>query len=283
MEVILGDNPFFGVNHRSQVKAAEYLDGKGDFSAASAVICSAYKCGVRRMMLSNHADLRDLLAKVEQDDAEVGASLAIALVIPYAQKFNQIVGSKGVLGIMRGLPIMRCVKSGITLLLSAAINRKPNIQGFVDVLIDSEIENIHGFEGRVTTLCLHNIIADLCLGLGRTDFVTQFCEVSKQRGYETVVITQNPLAFDKVLDADVRLCFSYNKTGFMVNPCLEDVQKKLLFERDYWGMAILASGAVDLKDALEDPFLKTFSAVLYATGDSSRAEACIPEIKAALG
>ena len=40
MEVILGDNPFFGVNHRSQRKAAEYLADKGDFASAASVLVS---------------------------------------------------------------------------------------------------------------------------------------------------------------------------------------------------------------------------------------------------
>jgi len=57
MDVILGDNPFFGVNHRSQEKASEYLERKGDFSAAAEVISRAHKHGVRRIMLSNHGDL----------------------------------------------------------------------------------------------------------------------------------------------------------------------------------------------------------------------------------
>lgn len=282
MEVILGDNPFFGVNHRSQVKATEYLEGKGDFTSASEVIRCAHDLDVRKMMLSNHADVCDLLEKVRCDDLNVSGSMEIALVIPYAQKFNQIVGSQGVLGILRNLPIIRSFRSGLALLFSALIFRKPNLEGFIDILIDSELENISGFEDRVKSLCLHNIVADLCLGLGFVDIVNQFCVVAMRKGYESVVITQNPLAFDKVLHPDVTLCFSYNTNGFMVNPSLKKVREELLFERKYWAMAILASGAVTLDEALGDPFLRRFPSVLYATGNCRRARTCIPKLSTAL-
>ena len=279
MEIILGDNPFFGVNHRSQEQAAKYLDEKGDFSNAVEVIRAAQSVGVNKVMLSNHADLIDLLKKLREVDPAAADRIEIALVVPYAQKFNQIVGSEGVIGIIKEVPFFQMARSGATALLSALFGRQTNIEGLIDILVQMELACIGEFEPRVKALCVHNIVADLCLGLNKLDFVVQFCRVVRKRGYSPVVITQNPIPFDNVLPADVALCFSYNVAGFMVNPSLAEVRESLGTSRELWAMAILASGAASLEQAMKDEFLKKFSAVLYATSKPSRALQSIPALR----
>lgn len=281
MEIILGDNPFFGVNHRSQKKAAEYLDEKGDFSKAVEVIVAAQSVGVDRVMLSNHADLPQLLAKLRSTDAAAADCLKIALVVPYAQKFNQIVGSDGVVGILKRVPFFKATKSGMIALASILFSKRPNIRGLIDVLVEMEIDSIDDFRNSVSSVCLHNIVADLCLGLDRLDFVQQFCDVVSQRGLEPVVITQNPIAFDEALSPDVTICFSYNVKSFMVSPSLEEVRRELSGSRRMWAMAILASGAVSIEEASSDEFLAEFSGVLYATGNPERAKSSIPILQSA--
>lgn len=283
MKLILGDNPFFGVNHLSQEKAAKYLEQKGDFSTASGVVRCAYELGIRRLMVSNHVDLPDLLKKIKVDESEVLDAMKIALVVPYAQKFNQLVGSRGVAGVVTRLPLFKGALSSIRALWSSIVSSNVDIEGFIELLIESELSNIRHFQSRVDTLCLHNIVTDLCLGLNKANFVAQFCNVVRRLNMRPVVITQNPLAFDAILERDVVLCFSYNQRGYMVNPSLDEVRKGLTFRREYWAMSLLASGAISLDEALSDPFLTKFGGIIYATGSRSRAASSIPKILSVFG
>jgi hypothetical protein len=278
MELILGDNPFFGINHRSQAKASKYLEGKGDFGSASDVVECAYELGVRRMMVSNHADLPTFLNKISENFDGALAQLKLALVVPYAQKFNQIVGSTGVLGLVTGLPYGKASIGAFELLTSSLFREEINLEKIIELLLDAELSSVSDYTNSIDMLCLHNIVTDLCIGLNKIELIRQFCDICRTMGKRPVIVTQNPVLLDSILPDDAILCFSYNKIGFMVNPSVAAVRENLAFGRDYWAMSILASGAVSLEDALEDEFLVKFSGIIYATGSKDRAADSIPKI-----
>ena len=53
-KVILGDNQFFGINHRSQEKAEEMLKRFGNIDNIFEVYDDAFECGVKAIMLNSN-------------------------------------------------------------------------------------------------------------------------------------------------------------------------------------------------------------------------------------
>ena len=53
-KVILGDNQFFGINHRSQEKAEEMLKRFSNIDNIFEVYDNAFSCGVKAVMLNSN-------------------------------------------------------------------------------------------------------------------------------------------------------------------------------------------------------------------------------------
>ena len=89
MDYILGDNPFFGVNHRIGSKALENKDER--FERAVKVIMASLNNGFSGFMLSSHSDGRELIEQVSNCIIETNLKLNLALVIPYPHTINDLI------------------------------------------------------------------------------------------------------------------------------------------------------------------------------------------------
>ena len=275
MKIILGDNPFFGINHRVGSKALDDEDER--FDAASIVVAAAQAHGVRSMMLSAHPGYDRLLMKAAKVLSEPG-QFEIAPVVPYPHTINNIIAQDGYFGVLKkfGLRDMFAVTAD-ALKVTGIFGRSDTakMERAFRLVIDVELECIRGTGFSVKHVCLHNILTDLLLSCGRFDILQGFINACSGIGLRAVLITQNaadilvaPLAGPFVA------CFSYNKLGYMVNPSLakavEVIKSVDKANCEMWAMQILAGGAIAPESALRDETLSYFDSILYATTKPER-------------
>ena len=283
MDYILGDNPFFGVNHRVGSKALATKDER--FEKATEVIIASLNNGFSGFMLSSHSEGRDLIEQVTDRIIDTNLKLKLALVIPYPHTINDLVADHGY---FRSLAQLRNT-SGPGLIFDFSrllfMGKSALRRSFISSYIAAEIKNFENRSVVVDAICLHNIVTDLFLGLRRIDLLEEFIECCQLLGVKPVLISQNPVAAMSLnTEIDHIICFTYNSLGYMVNPGLEIVKKSIVANQDnihkkLWAMQILASGNLSSEQALKDPLLNHFDGILYATTQSARITSFVNQIE----
>lgn len=261
--IILGDNPFFGVNHASTEQATGYyarLKAR-DWSAAHATMHAALSHGVDHFMVSTHAEAPDLLASM-QADTEL-RRFRIIPAVPYLHRLNGVVASKGVPAAM--LASMDYGRAATTLLATRSL-RAGALSGFVA----REVEQITRLGFDIPAIALQNIFVDLLLGLGQADHISGLARVFARDGRRLVAITMNPVYADKVLDQDIIICTHYNVIGYMVQPNISGFQDWLeSTKREIWAMGVMSSGKASLREVMRDPWISRFSSIVIGSSRPS--------------
>ena len=134
--------------------------------------------------------------------------------MPYAHKYNNAVAELGVMGALKkmlpGSVIGSLARGGISLA------RKDYI-GIMNLLVDAEMKMFNGIQTGV--IFLQNIVTDLILGMGMSDFFVAFADyVREKHNAEPGFITMNlPFLLDVLekrgIDNPI-ICASINKIGF---------------------------------------------------------------------
>lgn len=284
MKVILGDNPFFGVNHRTGSKVLD--DENERFDAAATVIAAAQAQGIHSLMLSTHPGYERLLMKAAHVLSEPG-QFAIAPVVPYPHTINNIVAQDGYFGVLKKFgvqDIFAVTAEAVRVAGFFGRNDKAKLERAFRLIIDVELECIRRVGFAVGHVCLHNIVTDLLLSFGRFDILQGFLNACSAVDARAVLITQNPVA---ILAAPMLgpyvACFSYNTLGYMVNPSFEKAVEAIKrvdgANCEMWAMQILAGGAIAPETALQDETLGCFDSLLYATTKPDRIDGFMKQLE----
>ena len=94
-KVILGDNQFFGINHRSQEKAEEMLKRFGNIDNIFDVYDNAFDCGVKAIMLNSNEKAVAICDRFRANKSKYG-DIAWYPSIPYAYKYANMVNELGI-------------------------------------------------------------------------------------------------------------------------------------------------------------------------------------------
>ena len=273
MKIIMGDNPFFGVNHRAGSKPLD--DEATRFEAAAAVLKSASRCGVHSLMLSTHPGYDRLLRTVSLALAGSDQPLDLALVVPYPHSLNKVVAEQGYAGLARMLGVTSAVKSVFEVLSALRAGRQASLVTAFKSLIGLELPLCAHAGIRVSHVCLHNVPTDILLAVNRIDILRGFQRACERQGVSPVFITQNPIALlTSGLSGPYVACFTFNPIGYMVNPGFERVTQFLLDFDDatveLWAMQVLASGVTGPESLVNCAAFRKFDGILYATTNPAR-------------
>jgi hypothetical protein len=270
MKVLLGDNPFFGVNHK--VGSKQLAEESFRFAQAVEVLSEAERLGFDRLMITNHPTIKSLL---DLTDASELSNLRLAFVLPYPHKYNDLVAKKGYLGLVKYLS-----KGNFGYLvfnIHKLFKFRRAQDHIVNMITNAELASLAKHRSKVEYVCLHNILVDIYVASGNVSALEAFIVHVKKLGLKPVLITQNLLALNKVLriKTGYTICFSYNPLGYMVNPSIDLVDEFLAKAAqpipELWAMQIMGSGVVGLDDALENTSTKkNISGILYATTKKER-------------
>ena len=157
--VILGDNPFFAVNHlsdeRSRAQAIRFKEDK----AIIDVLDSAIDCGIRTFMCTTYDRIANICDHMRKRPERYG-NFNFFPCMPYAHKYANAVTELGILGAaQRFIPgniFSVTGKAGIAFL-------KKDYPALMELLIDAEMKAFAGMNTPV--IFLQNVVVDLMLGL----------------------------------------------------------------------------------------------------------------------
>ncbi len=255
-KVIFGDNQFFGINHMSEEKAQALAERFWDRKAITDVIDIAYECGIRGFMLNTNQRAVEI-CDYFRDNKEKYPDMWFYASLPYAHKYANAVGEKGIFGAIKDT-IMNNSGAGeiIGLLTKGGLSLfERDMIKVMELLVQIEMKIFRDLNVKV--IFLQNIVTDLLLGFGVKDVFIAFSEYIKN-GFNSEVgfVTMNmPKLADFLLGCGIEnpiICSSINKAGYFMNPDQESYEITLK-EKQFQpiAMSILASGAVKPTEAVE--------------------------------
>ena len=249
--VIFGDNQFFGVDHLSEARAREKMAKFKDTKKIIEVLDAAYDVGIRTFMCTTYDRLWEIGDHFRANKQKYNDYMFYPCM-PYAHKYANAVTELGILGTLKryagGNIGGMLAKGGMALV-------KRDMTSVMELLVDAEMKMFHGLNTPV--IFLQNVVTDLLLGLGMTQFLAEFSDhVQKKYKAEAGFIIMNlprlVIELEKLgLDNPI-VCSSINKIGFRMFGGNEHYEK-LLKERRFRAVAmqVLAAGGVRPTEAIE--------------------------------
>lgn len=266
--IIFGDNQFFGVNHSSDEKSRAQVIKFKDNQSILNVLDIAIEEGIYTFMCTTHDRIPEICQTIRSDKKY--ENYKIYPCMPYAHKYANAVTELGIMGsIKQYLPgnIFSTVAKG-----GLAFVQKDFIS-LMELLIDAEMKMFKGIATPV--IFLQNVVTDLLLGLGMTDFLVAFHHYIREKyNAEAGFITMNLPLLLNVLEAggikNPTICASINKIGFRMSGGKQLYEKVIAEKRcNLIAMQVFAAGAVNPKEAMEYVCnLKGIDSILF--GASSR-------------
>jgi len=253
--IVLGHNPFFGVDHLSKDRGADREARFADTSRIMGMIRFAADQGVHGMMMSTHPRA-NLIADAVRKDARLLETMNFYPNLPYVAKYVTQANQKGVVNVIFDQLKGTGFAEKMTLLAKGGLGyQKKDANGMMRALIRVEMAPLKGL--RLKAVFLHNILTDLALGLGlRNIFEFYIDEMTTHFETRPAFATMNlPLLVARFKEWGIERPFimaSLNKVGFAVNPSREACER-CLAENDIQVMAMgtLASGYLKPDDAYE--------------------------------
>jgi hypothetical protein len=249
--VIFGDNQFFGVNHSSDEKSRAQAIRFKDNKAIMDVLDIAIDEGIKTFMCTTHDRIADICKIIRENPAKY-QDFKIYPCMPYAHKYANAVTELGIMGTIKqyvpGNVFSAVAKGGLAFV-------KKDFISMMELLIDAELKMFKGINTPV--VFIQNVITDLLLGLGMTDFLVGFYEhVKAKHNMEPGFITMNlPLLLDTLEGAGIKnpiICASINKIGFRVSGSISEYEQVIAQKRcRLIAMQVFAAGALPPKEALE--------------------------------
>ena len=249
---MLGDNPFFGIYHLSQEEARQKMKNREGFQWIAEIVEYASSMGVKKLVASTHPELKQLI-KHMGDKTDLLDRIEFCPIFPYVQGYVQKTTEKGMAGAARDVLSGMHGGAGIGAALGASVRYlKSDAPGLMRSFVDLELESMG--EARYRTVFLHDVVTDLCLGLGLGDVIGAYADHARERGLRPGAVTKNFPLFAGAAERwgleGMPVMTSFNPSGWQMNPskkACEDALKKARGE--VIAMNALAGGLVDPDEA----------------------------------
>lgn len=257
-EVLLGDNPFFCIDHMSQERARAKKHAS-DFKSVAEVMEYASGRGVGKFVVSTHPELRQLVMYMK-NSTDLLEKLEFCPIFPYAQGYVEKVTEKGAIGAVRDILSGAGTKARIRAALGASAGYlKGDASKMLRSLIDVELDALR--YTKCKTAFLHDIVTDLCLGLGLDGVIRTYVDhVRDSHGLSAGVVTKNFPLLTKRAESwgmgDFSVMTSFNSIGFQMNPSREACESAL---------GLRGSKCVVAMNALAGGFLRPADAAKYVS------------------
>jgi hypothetical protein len=254
--VLLGDNPFFGVDHVSQERARSKASKSQNIDNIAEVIKYSFNLGIKGMVVSTHPALKALIDKLRSERSEILEKFEFYPILPYAQGYVAKINEKGMINTIIETLSSGSFKNKMKIVTKGGIGviRKDIFELF-KVFIDIELLQLKNT--KINTVFLHDVITDLALSLNMKKIFEVFQEyLHENYKVNAGLVTKNfPRLINKLNEWGLEystVMTSFNKIGFQMNPSREECEKALdRFEGQVVAMSILAGGYLELNDAYQ--------------------------------
>lgn len=254
-KVLLGHNPLFGVDHLSQERGNAKDQKFGNKSALAEVLRYAHSKGVKAMMMSTHPRAQVILDIIKEDPV-LKDDFTIYPLLPYVVKYVRQSNEKGMFNVLKDLLAQAGAGKALSMVMTgiqSLVGR--DLYKTIKILIDLEMLPFKGH--KLGAIFMHDVLVDLALGMDCDEAFDVFRE-HIETNYEVPagLITKNVPMLRQRLDHrgwnDYLIMAAFNKTGFYLNPSLEETIKSVQKPGMYFiPMSTLAAGAIPPKEAFE--------------------------------
>lgn len=252
IEILLGDNPLFGVDHLSQERARERSKILMSFEKIIEIIKSISNIGVNGFVVSTYPQLKDLI-DIMKKDAELFEKIDFYPILPYAQGYVTKATEKGTVGAINDILSKVSTQKKIKILFDGSLGfLKKDFEKLFKTFVDIEL---YPFENvRKKTIFLHDVLTDIAISLNMKSVIETFNEYVKDKyNAECGLVTKNfPLLITSLNDWELQIpkvMTSFNSIGFQMNPSKEECEKYLKFFDNVIAMNTLAGGFLNPQDA----------------------------------
>ena len=253
--ILLGDNPFFGVDHLSLERGRNRISQSSTFDTAAEVIQYSYQAGVRDMMISPHPNIDDFFDSINKKTGLLD-KIYFHPLLPYAQSYVQKLNEKGTIGTLKDILQSDGIKNELKIIARGGFGffRKDLLDLF-KVLLDIEILKLNRVKLKI--VYLHPAITDLALALNMKNIFQTFKEhLNDKFKIQAGFCTKNfPRLVDKLCEwqlDDCNIMASFNKLGFQMNPSKNECEDYLhRYKGRVVAMSILAGGYIGLKETYD--------------------------------
>ena len=250
--ILLGDNPFFGVDHLSNERGRERSKDTS-FDNAVKVIQESYKFGMREMMVGSRPNMQELFDAITSK-TDLLEKINFSPLLPYAQQYVMKTSQKGMVNTLKEVLTSAGIKKDLQFLVKGGLGfLKQDIETLFKIFIDVELlkfKNVH-----LNTVFLHPALTDLALSLNMEKIFTTFSEhLHDEYGINAGFCTKNfPMLTTKLSEWNLdssEIMTSFNECGFMMNPNQNQCERSLeSYKGKVIAMNIFAGGYTDLKQA----------------------------------
>lgn len=286
-KIILGDNQFFGINHRSQEKAEEMLKRFGNIDNIFEVYDNAFECGVKAVMLNSNEKAIAICDRFRANKSKYG-DIAWYPSIPYAYKYANMVNELGIFPainetIFKGnsaMGVLGMMAKGV----SVAVTK--DAMKMMEMLIDVEYKMFRDLNVKV--FFLQNIITDLFLGYGIKEIFEHFSEYLRKKykvtpGFVTLNMPYLKSKFEEWGIEDVVICSSINAAGFNMHPSKEEYDKVIAAndpsKYQLMAMNVLASGSITVKESFDYINSLNIQSVVFGASSKNHIQSTVDAIK----
>lgn len=253
--ILLGHNPFFGVDHLSKDRGAEREAWFADTSRIMEMIRFSVHQGVHGMMMSTHARA-NLIAEAVRKDERLLETVSFYPNLPYIAKYVKEANQKGIANVIFDQLKGTDLAEKVTLLAKGGLGfKRKDIRAMMRTLIRIEMAPLHGL--KLKAVFFHNILTDLALGLGlKSIFEFYIDEITSHFQTRPAFATMNlPLLVERFKEWGFErplVMANVNKVGFAMNPSREACERCLAAnDVQVMAMGTLASGYLKPDEAYQ--------------------------------
>jgi len=246
------------------------------------IIETAHSSGASGYTFSTHPTNLQVLKALQ--DTTLRSPFYLYPILPYAQAYVRLANEKGTRGLIEEMFSKLPVATKAKLLIDGGFSAlKQDFLGMFRTYIDAELGaylHVKPQSAVISAVLLHEVVTDLCLGLGDSRLFQTFVKHIRENYHATPgFVTYNfptliKFLRESELDLNVSIMAPFNSIGYQMSPSRESCENSLseLRETKIIAMSILAGGFLRLSDAAS--YLSRLpSLAAIAVGVSSREHA----------
>lgn len=286
-KIILGDNQFFGINHRSQEKAEEMLKRFGNIDNIFEVYDNAFDCGVKAVMLNSNEKAVAICDRFREHKSKYG-DIAWYPSIPYAYKYANMVNELGIFPAINATIFKGNTAKGVLGMISKGVTMAvtKDAMKMMEMLIDVEYKMFRDLNVKV--FFLQNIFTDLILGYDIKEVFEHFCDYIRKKykvtpGFVTLNMPYLKSKFEEWGIEEVVICSSINAAGFNMHPSKEEYEKVIAAndssKYQLMAMNVLASGSITVKQSFDYINSLNIQSVVFGASSRGHIQSTVDAIK----
>ena len=260
--LLVGDNPFHGISHLSQKRSRTRGKTPTNPEYAAKLIELSIENGANGFMFSVSRKTLSILNILRKNNKN--NNLKLYAIVPYAYEYVRLANmTGGVPGLAKKLMKeiifsgnIRAIASGLNGVLRSDLNSLIKTYLLYEI---SRIKRSMGRKAKLESVLLHQLITDLCLGLGLDHILKFYIKFMLKAGIAPGFNTGNfTLLVKKFREwnvnlEDVTIAAPFNKAGFQMVPSREECEKTLteLPKPNVLAISILAAGYLKPEEAVD--------------------------------